>query len=229
MDFNKTVDLIIRDLDEATEIIDDLKNYPGVPVIEVEMAKAKCRNAAAVIALLKQIPGQTADSPKKVSEQLPPKAPEADIKNENTGMDASREKDAVIDTGNQESVDIEITHKADKIIQPGIFADTFGAPSDRLNETLGGMRDKDDASGYFNTGPLTKFAEAIGINDRFLFVRELFDGNSETYNELIRQLDHTTSLSEARGLLVTFTGEKAKTEPGMQLLELIKRKFRANE
>jgi hypothetical protein len=53
MDFNATIDLIIKDLIEASEIIDDLKKYPGVPVLQVELAKAKCRSAGDVIALLK--------------------------------------------------------------------------------------------------------------------------------------------------------------------------------
>ena len=55
MDFNATIDLIIKDLDEAREIIDDLKKYPGVPVLQVELAKSKCKSAGEVIALLKTI------------------------------------------------------------------------------------------------------------------------------------------------------------------------------
>ena len=53
MDFNATIDLIIKDLNEASEIIDDLKKYPGVPALQVELAKSKCRSAGEVIALLK--------------------------------------------------------------------------------------------------------------------------------------------------------------------------------
>jgi hypothetical protein len=55
MDFNATIDLIIKDLDEAREIIDDLKKYPGVPVFQVELAKSKCKSAGEVIALLKSL------------------------------------------------------------------------------------------------------------------------------------------------------------------------------
>ena len=32
MDFNATIDLIIKDLREASDIIDDLKKYPGFPI-----------------------------------------------------------------------------------------------------------------------------------------------------------------------------------------------------
>ena len=55
MDFNSTIDLIIKDLNEASEIIDDLKKYPGVPALQVEFAKSKCKSAGEVIALLKNM------------------------------------------------------------------------------------------------------------------------------------------------------------------------------
>ena len=55
MDFKSTIDLIIKDLNEASEIIDDLKKYPGVPALQVELAKSKCRSAGEVIALLKNL------------------------------------------------------------------------------------------------------------------------------------------------------------------------------
>src|SRR5665811_2381047 len=55
MDFKSTIDLIIKDLNEASAIIDDLKKYPGVPALQVELAKSKCRSAGEVIALLKNL------------------------------------------------------------------------------------------------------------------------------------------------------------------------------
>ncbi len=53
MDLNAAIDIIIKDLNEAREIIDDLKGYPGVPELQVELAKSKCKSASEVIALLK--------------------------------------------------------------------------------------------------------------------------------------------------------------------------------
>ena len=74
MDFNTTIDLIIKDLKEASEIIDDLKKYPGVPALQVELAKSKCRSAADVIALLKSL-GDTISS-EKAPEKVKPEKPE---------------------------------------------------------------------------------------------------------------------------------------------------------
>jgi hypothetical protein len=68
MDFNTTIDIIIKDLREAREIIDDFKNYPGVPELQVELAKSKCKSAEEIIALLKSMktPPPTGKSDKAV-------------------------------------------------------------------------------------------------------------------------------------------------------------------
>ena len=55
MDLNSTIDIIIKDLNEVREIIDDLKRYPGVPELQIEMAKSKCRSVSEVIALFKNL------------------------------------------------------------------------------------------------------------------------------------------------------------------------------
>jgi hypothetical protein len=230
MDFNKTIDLIIRDLEEAKEIIDDLKEYPGVPAIQVEMAKAKCKNAADIIALLKTIPEKSADS------QKPEIKPE--IKYNNPEPETSIREEEILppeeQEGKNEIIPIntdakEAPRSAGKITEAGIFADTFGAPADRLNETLGNLRENDEIPDYFKSNPLTNLSEAIGINDRFLFIRELFDGNSESYNEAIRKLDKANSLNDAKTMLGSFTGDKNETEAAKQLFDLIKRKFRGDE
>ena len=55
MDLKKTIDFIINDLREARDIIDDLKNYPDVPLIQIELAKSKCKSAEDLIGLLKSL------------------------------------------------------------------------------------------------------------------------------------------------------------------------------
>ena len=54
MDFNATIDLIIKDLNDAYKIIDDFKSYNSVPELHIELAKAKCKSSAEIIALLKK-------------------------------------------------------------------------------------------------------------------------------------------------------------------------------
>ncbi len=53
MDFDATIDIIIKDLREVGEIVEDLKKYPSVPILQIELAKSKCKSAVEIISLLK--------------------------------------------------------------------------------------------------------------------------------------------------------------------------------
>ncbi len=187
MDFNKTVDLIIRDLEEAREIIDDLKNYPGVPVIQIEMAKSKCRNAAEVIALLKEkqtspkteVRRQKTEVKSLKSEAISPKKNYENSKPEitiNEPVAASPKPQAP-----KPKPDVE--ERSDEIPRSGpvLSLTHFDNLHDSLNEKLGSLRDDNDVPDYLKSKPLANLSQAIGINDRFLFIRELFNGNSESY------------------------------------------------
>jgi hypothetical protein len=227
MDFNKTVDFIIRDLEEAREIIDDLKNYPGVPAIQVEMAKSKCRNAAEVIALLKNM--KESEKPEEGRKKKEEGRPENEVKNRSEAepvktkfraAEPKPEAPPVHSFGGQSGNHEPVT---------GIIADSFEKMPDNINEKLGNLRDENDFSDYYKSQPLSNLSQAIGINDRFLFIRELFSGNSETYSKAIMKIDEAKNLPEAKALILDFAGDRIETEAGQQLLDLVKRKFPADE
>jgi hypothetical protein len=55
MELKSTINIILKDLEDARVLIDDLRNYPGVPLIQIELARAKCRSAEDVIRLLSSL------------------------------------------------------------------------------------------------------------------------------------------------------------------------------
>jgi hypothetical protein len=193
MDFSTTVDLIIRELDDACRIIEDLGNQEGVPALQVELAMSKCRSAARVIELLKNISPPTAKEP---SAATPPGSGHG-----------SREK-------------------------PGgssIIADTFSHLPNSLNEKIGSERGDNDKPGLSRSKPLTNLSEAIGVNDRFLFIREIFGGNVEQYNQAISNLDNAASMDDARSLIAGYSGNTPESKPVSQLLDLVRLKFLPDE
>ena len=229
MDFNTTVDLIIRELNEAVEIIEDLKNYQNVPFLQVELAKSKCRNAADVIRLLKNLQvnspflngaSETQNSAgKQVSEKpvTEPKKPEKiERKSEITRQETRKIKE-------------EAPVVSKKTAETVTLGDTFGQRSGSLNEKLGTSKDDDDISDILKSKPITRLSEAIGINDKFLFIRELFNGNSELYNKTITRLDSSGTFTDAKEIVMNFAGNDAENQAAKQLLEVVKRKFPANE
>ena len=53
--------------------------------------------------------------------------------------------------------------------------------------------------------PLKDLIKGMGINDRFLFTKELFEDNSRTFNEVIKKLNNLGNMPEATAYLARFS------------------------
>ena len=233
MDLNATIDIIIRDLKEAGEIIDDLKKYPGVPELQVELAKSKCRSASEVISLFKNLP-----------EKVPHVREEKSVVREENiqlrNFDEPVVNEHVTEVHYKEVIEIQIpdtsaetiekpVQAARKTVEPVIIADQYSNRPESFNEKLGSHKHEDDILEILHTKPLQSLNDAIGINDKFLFIREIFGGNVDLYNQVLIKLESVRSLADARAVVISYTGDNAENEAVKQLLELIKRKFPSNE
>jgi hypothetical protein len=129
----------------------------------------------------------------------------------------------------QITVSKEDTVRTEKKTSESIIADQFSNRSESFNEKLGGHKHEDDVLEILKTKPLLSLDEAIGINDKFLFIREIFDGNTDAYNQAIQKLESVGSLSDAMAVIMSYSGENTGDEAVRQLIDLIKRKFLAHE
>lgn len=238
MDFNATVDLIIRELYEAREIIDDLRNYPGVPSIQVELAKSKCKSAADIIALLKNMQNGTAVRSKVITESKSESVIEPEFKPE--PAQGEQVKSIPVEKPVAVKKEVKLENPVIPVIEASrgskkksaaktIFADTFSDRPGSLNEQMTSLREDEGFSEIIKTKPITSLSDAIGVNDKFLFIRELFNGNPESYERAITSLDNAKDLSDARKIIMDYTGEISGNDASKQLFELIKRKFPVNE
>ena len=238
MDFNATIDLIIKDLEEAREIIDDLKSYPGVPVLQVELAKSKCRSAGEIIALLKN----RRDNIQEGGEEIirPPQQKQPQLREEKKTLAGTRsvippteEKNIPVVSANITSLPIEkkeeLKKMPEKISESTILADKFSHLSNRFNEQLGTLKSDEDVSDILKTMPITNLSEAIGVNDKFMFIREIFHDDKDAYTLAIARLDNAESLSDAMAILMSYTGESDENGAVRQLIDLVKRKHSLNE
>lgn len=72
--------------------------------------------------------------------------------------------------------------------------------------------------------PVASIKSAIGINDRFQFIRELFDGKAEQFTDTVEQLDSFGNIKEAVEYLQQNFKWK-KTETSLKFVNLVKRRF----
>ena len=119
----------------------------------------------------------------------------------------------------------------------------------QTSETVGGFFEQDDAEFELSTpeilgekmmgedftladklqqNPLHDLKSAIGINDKFLFVNELFGGSMEKYNKSIENLNDLKTLNGAMIYLNELKIElqwNSSNEAYQKLKELVSRKF----
>jgi hypothetical protein len=90
-----------------------------------------------------------------------------------------------------------------------------------LNDSIGETKSTESP---ITNGSITSLRAAIGLNDRFLFIREIFANNTEKYNTVIDKLDKLETIQQAVDYLkATLTLQKNETS--MKFVDLLKRRF----
>jgi hypothetical protein len=233
MDLKSVINIILRDLKEATDLIDDLKNKPEFPELQIELARSKCKSAEELIKLIGDIiiVAGTEDLMKTGSSEsvvdndileIQEKIEEEEIEEKIKEEQPAEEKTEETITHNDEP-DYIGDNKPDKK-NDQIVADRFSHLASRINEKVG---DSKKTEGKTRTVPVTDLNRAIGINDRFYYIRELFNGKEDSYRLTINSLNNASSKEEATGILREAVKEMADSEPALQLLELVERKLSA--
>jgi len=118
--------------------------------------------------------------------------------------------------------DIDINGKHEKDKSP-ILAEKFQGKKKFRNEAFG-VGKKDMASKLQNK-PIQDLTKAIGINDKFLFTKELFNGNAELYAKTILKLNEFTDINDALFFVQDNFSWDDKNEAANQLMELVRRKL----
>jgi hypothetical protein len=66
---------------------------------------------------------------------------------------------------------------------------------------------------------------AIGVADRFMLIRELFDGDAESYNRAIDALDAQPTFDDCLIYIAEHYSWRADREGTKFMMELLQRKF----
>lgn len=105
-----------------------------------------------------------------------------------------------------------------------ILAEKFESKS-FLNETLAKFKNSQDLSSKYQHTPIKDIFSALSLNDRFLFIKELFDNDADLFQKTIEILNSSGGFNQA----VQYLDVKFKwdlNEPMVQkLLELVHRRY----
>jgi hypothetical protein len=105
--------------------------------------------------------------------------------------------------------------------------ETAGAQAGSLNDKL--KQSKIDLGDSLIDLPIRDLRKAIGINDRFLYINELFRGDESMYERSIKTINSFSILPEAeywiQRELKTKIGWSDSNETVKQFIQLVKRRF----
>ncbi len=92
-----------------------------------------------------------------------------------------------------------------------------------VNELLGND-DSNKLEYKISNSPVESITAAIGINDRYQYIRELFDGNGDRFTKAVSELDNLNTIQEA----VTYLQQNykwKKNDVSLKFVNLVKRRF----
>ncbi|MBN2212997.1 MAG: hypothetical protein JW723_02030 [Bacteroidales bacterium] len=241
MDYKHTIDILSENIKELDEIVSGFAGLEKIPAVDLDLVLDKTRNIYEVLLLLKKAvagssPGPT-EPPKKVkAESLPeemhssnPEEPHLS-KGEKTRKESDGGQD-IMEPETPRSIDSKETPDTpDKIKEPDedtprILSDRFKKQTTSLNENMIQSKGIYDLSTRLQTKPISNIQNAIGLNDKFLFINELFDGETDKYNQTIEILNNATHFNEAYNYLVEKFQWDMDSEPVQKILDLIRRKL----
>ncbi len=158
-------------------------------------------------------------------------APVSDEKAETVDIPVTEEKTdkTVVEVKSVEEKPKTDDGKTEKSIElPKTTLDLF---SEASPETLGDMltpTEKPAVADSLQMSSINDLREAIGINDKFLFINELFNGDLERYNKVIDELNSFSGYSGAQTYLTELQVQYQWKENGQayqKLNILLERKF----
>ena len=133
---------------------------------------------------------------------------------------------SVPDTGNDdEEPDFEeITLAGNGVPNNGaVLGEVINHDKQTLADTI--VPPRDMASELRRSEPVTDLRRAIGINDKFLMIRDLFDGDARAYEAALDKLDAFGDFDDCMIYIAENYAWNANSDGAKFLMELLERKF----
>jgi len=146
---------------------------------------------------------------------------EVEVQEEKVSQQEEQQEEPII---NQEPQSYSDEVELEEVVEENIsktIGDSF-LKEKSVNDLLGNGEGK--LENKLSNSPVESIKGAIGINDRYQYIRELFNGSSETFSKTVGDLDQLGNIQEAVSYLQQNYKWK-KTETSLKFVNLVKRRF----
>ena len=87
------------------------------------------------------------------------------------------------------------------------------------------LKSEKDITSKIQLKPIKSIKNAISINDRIMFTKELFNNNPDHYNKVIDKVNNMNDIHEAFEYLSTEIKIQEQSEPIQKFIEIVNRRF----
>ena len=156
----------------------------------------------------------------KVIEEVVAEAQVQEKKNQLTEIAERPEEPTINQAVQSYSDEVELDEEQDESMSRTI-GDSF-LKEKSVNDLMGNGSGK--LENKLSNSPVSSIQGAIGINDRYQYIRELFNGSADTFTKTVSELDQLENIQEAVSYLQQNYKWK-KTETSLKFVNLVKRRF----
>jgi hypothetical protein len=216
MDYKNTLEAIIGNVEEIRTLISGFAANKKIRAIEMELALEKVRNLYDILLMLKETYSVENAVP---SAQVAGDAGNADVDDDSPSTENKEE--ATLDLSEEQQAENDDDIK--------IVSDRFKRHTTSIHDSLSKSQQYNELSEKLKSKAITDIGDAIGINDKFIFVKELFHGDTNMYNNTIGVLNNATNFNEAYNYLIGNFDWDMDSPLVQILLDLIRRKLIINK
>jgi len=236
MEYKNTVEVLLHEIKVVEQIIASYKQYEKIPKIEVDRALSKLINLYDLLAMLKETseeqPGVPSDSvnedetdqvmQSKLEDSAMEPTPAGSYKED---PESNAEIPARPDSGQGESENIRLESESGTKTKSEVLGDRLSQSHSFINEKVASRQNLRDISSVLQSRPISNIESSIGLNDKFTFIRELFNGDQAQYAATIKRLDNASDFDEATNYLNQNFKWDMENVTVQRLFDLVRRKY----
>jgi hypothetical protein len=234
MQYKNTIEAVYIHLDEIQQSVARIGVEGDIRAIDVDLTLDKLRDVYDLLLSLRNESGAIKDIP-KVESKVMPKAPDISVVE-----DVIEETEETIELSVEEQIVEKESPKPEIRDEPTQaeknsrvrtssdrknLGESFSSGKPILNEELSQSNPLTDVSSRFKTKPISSIGSAIGLNEKFELIQNLFDGDSLKYNHTMDVLNMSTDFNEAFEYLNSNFNWDMNDPLVVRILELIRRKL----
>jgi len=225
MNFELVIETINKDIQDIEKSIKKFGNHSSLSRVEIDLALEKVRKLYdSLQGLIEEKPVEEITPPENTLENI--NTFELEENSSDTDKDISETSPVVTkEPDKKPEEELQIKFNEEKNDKTEIIADRLQNGQSFMNESLRQQVSSKDLSSKLTSQPISDIGGAMGLNEKFSFIRELFNNDPDKFTETINTLNHASNFNEAYSYLNdTFNWDMDDSQV-QKLLDLTRRKL----